>query len=531
MSDFFENEQAAETKEEALEESSIFTDPAKHEDKRVAVPKKKRLRSLISAGLAVVILAVGTFAVIKLIPEKEEEEQGTETPSIEVVSYETDEIESVKVTDSNGTVNFLSKREEVVVTAADEEEGTEEETEIQTNWYMEGYDPDVCSTSRIEDVVAVVAKLSALMTTDKKTPAECGFDAPAITAQVKTREDGEYTLYVGDESPDGSGTYVMTTKNDTIYIVETYTLSDLTFSVEDFAEDSYITAATFKTDVSEYKDDEGNLTTFDYVKLSGKNYPTELVIVPNTDAYAQYIYYSVTSPMKRYADNVGDITTMFTTTTTVAAGYTYDISEASLKKYGLDNPDVVVTLSVAGEVKTFKISKVDDNYCAVVTDESKNIKKVATAYIDIVNSKASDFYYAPVAIYSVLDLANYSVTTGGETYSFDVTVNEEDAEIPYGITRNGEEIEYEYFKNFYYSFVGLTCSDFGTEKLSAAPDTTVKLTFYDGRQPVEIKFTKYSATKYQYSIDGVDMGRITSSSYNKFIKNLKLVAENKEVKE
>ncbi len=533
MSDFFEIDKELENEEEIAqeEESFIFADPQKHEDKKVKSPAKKRIRALISAALAVVILAAGTFTVIKLIPEKEEDEIDTEMPSIDIVNYETDEIESVSVTNADGNFNFLSYL--VEVTVANTEEGAEEEakTETQKNWYLEGYAPDVCSTSRIKEVVSVVSKLNALMTVDKKVPSECGFDAPKFTASVKTEKDGEYMFYVGGQSPDGAGTYVMTSKSDTVYIVEEYLLDDLTFTLMDFADDSYIEAATFTTDVSKYKDEEGNLTTFDYVKISGKNYPDTVTIVPNTDKFSEYIKYTVTSPMTRYADNIGTATELFTTTTTVAGGYTFDVSEASLKKYGLDNPDAVITLCVAGEIKTYKIAKVDDTYCAVVTDESKNIKKVATSYLKVAQGKASDFYYAPIAIYSVLDFANFSVTTGEETYSFDITVNkEENAKVPYSVVRGDKEIDYEHFRDFYYSFVDLVCTDFGTEKLTASPDTTVKITFADGREDVIMNFTKYSATKYQYSLNGVDMGRITSSSYNKFIKNLKLAAENKDVK-
>lgn len=532
MSDFFETDKELEAAEEIKEEESfLFNNPVEHNDKKVKSPKKKRLKAIISAALAVVILAGGTLAVVELIPEKKDEEIQTETPSVDVLSYEVDDIKSVSVANEKGTFNFLSYLAEVTV--ANTEEGAEEEekTETQKKWYLGGYSPEVCSSEEVKKVVSVVSKLMGLMTVDTKTPSECGFDTPRFTASVETEKDGKYNFYVGSDSPDGMGTYVMTSKNDKIYVVESHLLSDLDFTLTDFADDAYITAATFKADISKYKDDEGNLISFDYVKISGNNYPQAVTVIPNTDNFSQYINYKVITPMERYADNIGTATNLFTTTTTVAGGYTFDVSEASLKEYRLDKPDVEVNLCVAGEIKTFKISKVDDNYCAVITDDSKNIKKVATSYLKVFDSKASDFYYAPVAVYSVLDFANFSVTTGGSTYSFDIKVNsEENAKTPYSVTSEGKEIDYEGFNNFYSTFVGLTCSDFGTEKLTASPDASVNITFKDGRENVTMNFTKYSATKYQYSINGVDMGRITSSSYNKFIKNLKLAAENKKVK-
>ena len=523
MSDFFDNQKDLEIEKESVEEeeSFLFADPQKHEDKKIIEPSKKRRNSIIAAVLSLVLLATGTFAVIKLIPERETDiDLGGETPSISVLNYETDALKSVSVTNNEGTFDFLSKEEKVTVT-----EGEEEKTETQVKWYLKGYDPAVCSTSRIEDTISTVCNINALMTIDKKTPADCGFDNPSITAKVETNKDGEYSVYIGSESPDQSGTYLMTSKSDKIYLVETYTLDDLTFTLTDFADDSYIEAATFETDISEYKDENGNITTFDYVRVSGNKYPVALNIVPNTDSFAQYIYYTATSPMKRYADNVGDITTMFTTSTTVAGGYTFDISAESLKKYRLDNPDIEVRMSVNGEEKFFKISEVDETYCAVITDESKNIKKVAKAYVNVFETKPSDFYYPAVAMYSVLDISKFTVTTSGETYEFNITKNDEEAENAYSVALGDKEVKYDDFKDFYTVFVELMCSDFSTEKLSAAADTTINITFADGRAPAELKFTKYSATKYQYSVDGVDMGRITSSAYNKLIKNLKNIVK------
>lgn len=523
MSDFFDNQKDLEIEKESVEEeeSFLFSDPQKHEDKKITAPNKKRRNSIISAALALVLLATGTFAVIKFIPEKEDDANlGGETPSISVLEYETDELKSVSVTNKEGTFDFLSEEKEVTVT-----EGEEEKTETQINWYLKGYSSEVCSTSKIEDTISVVSNINALMAIDKKTLADCGFDNPSVTAKVETHKDGEYSVYIGNESPDGSGTYLMTSKNDKIYLVETYTLNDLSFTLTDFANDSYIEAATFKNDISDYKDANGNITTFDYVSVSGKKYPTPLNIVPNTDSFAQYIYYTATSPMKRYADNVGDITTMFTQSTTVAGGYTFDVSAESLKKYGLDTPDIEVRMSIKGEEKFFKISEVDETYCAVITDESKNIKKVAKAYVKVFDSKPSDFYYAPVAVYSVLDISKFTVTSSGETYEFNITKNDEEAENPYSVTLGDKAIKYDNFKDFYTVFVELICTDFGTETLSAPADTTIKIDFTDGRAPVELKFTKYSATKYQYSINGVDMGRITSSAYNKLIKNLKNIVK------
>ena len=68
-----------------VEESTIFSDPKAHKEKK-APSKKNFAVKIISAFLIVAILAGGTFAVVKLIPEKQQEQTETGKTSISVLS-------------------------------------------------------------------------------------------------------------------------------------------------------------------------------------------------------------------------------------------------------------------------------------------------------------------------------------------------------------------------------------------------------------------------------------------------------------
>ena len=75
MSNIPENEKINNTENSGGDEvfSTVFSDPTEH--KRTAPEKKKnKLLIAIASILAVAIFAGGTVAVIKLIPEREEEE-------------------------------------------------------------------------------------------------------------------------------------------------------------------------------------------------------------------------------------------------------------------------------------------------------------------------------------------------------------------------------------------------------------------------------------------------------------------------
>ena len=83
------------------------------------------------------------------------------------------------------------------------------------------------------------------------------------------------------------------------------------------------------------------------------------------------------------------------------------------------------------------------------------------------------------------------------------------------------------FQDFYADFVCIQCVNFNTQELDAKPDGTITFVFYDNSELV-VKFYRSSATEYQYSIDGKDMGNITSSSFNKIISNIRSIANGEE---
>lgn len=113
MSDFPEKENIEETTEPTLtpeeEGSTVFSDPAEH--KKTAVKQKKRLLpKVIAAVLAVGVLAGGTVAVIKLIPEREEESSAPSIETISVLDMKSDDFKSVTVTNETEPLSFIRLR-------------------------------------------------------------------------------------------------------------------------------------------------------------------------------------------------------------------------------------------------------------------------------------------------------------------------------------------------------------------------------------------------------------------------------------
>ena len=72
--------------------------------------------------------------------------------------------------------------------------------------------------------------------------------------------------------------------------------------------------------------------------------------------------------------------------------------------------------------------------------------------------------------------------------------------------------------------------NFIVEKTELAPDMKVTATYVKGGKET-LTFTRTAATKYQYSLDGRDIGRVTSASYNKMLKYLKMAAADEKIEE
>lgn len=539
MSDFFENNQEikeqspvdstvgeAATQETAdEEESTVFAAPAEHKDKSPKKAGKKRLVSIIAACLAVAILIGGTVAVIKLIPELQDDEAASSVfEDISLIDKDSSTFTAVNITNTNGTFKFITKQ----ITAADEEGATQ----TTTYWGVEGIDISKMSTDAMNSVISSAASITALREITTKTAAECGFDKPMIKVSVEDATNGSFGFVVGDESPDGLGYYFMLDGSDKIYVVPTNELSDFQFALIDLADKTAIPATIFNTDTSENKEEDGSYAYFDSLTLSGKLYSDTITIENNKEdsASAEIVPYIITTPTKRYAqsENLTSLIGLFSSTVNVSGNYAFDINDQTLKEFGLDDPDAVVTMTINGESKSFKISVVDDSYCAVIYDGATMIRKVTYDSFAFLSLTTEDFYNHQPFMYSISDVASLELVDGEERFKFDISsTKDEDENVTFHILANGTEIVASDFQTFYADFVGIQCSDFTIEEPSDEPVSSITFTFNNG-SVVDIDFYKINETEYQYSIDDTHMGRITSSAYTKMIRNIKAQAENTE---
>ena len=511
-----------ENKIENEEFSTIFSDPSAHTEKKTANKNKRSLKAL-SLLLVVAILIGGTVAVIKLIPEKEEQNTGND--DITVLDYADSDIKEITVKNKNGSFNIYSKEVET------EDEATGD-TYTETFWYLKGYDKDMTSSDALSNIVGSAIDLEAIREIDSRTEKDCGLEKPVVTVDVTDNDGEKFTLKVGDKSPDSAGVYVKTSKEDKIYLIGDMLDETLTFDEFDVASTETQAPITLDDKYKSYVEN-GVVTKVDSITISGKNFPESVELKSNTDPDLEgYIPFYISKPVKRDADsNSSQMLVLFSQGFDVIGAYSYDNKQSTIKALGLDNPDMTVSAKFDDFTYSYKFKKQSDGNYAVIGNDSKNVKKIDAANFGFLNYDITDFYSKTVFITSIDGIKNLIFETKDGTYNFSVAPKEDaDSVSQYLIECDGKTYNSSYFQTFYGYLCGIQCMDFDVEKISAEPELKMTYVYEDkDKAPTVVEYTKINATKYQYAVDGVAMGRIGSSTYNKIHKNLERLLAGKQV--
>ena len=537
MSDFPEKDGTVNDEQEPVSQtgaddefSTVFSDPTEHKNAS-GKQRKKLLPVIIAAVLAVAVLAGGTVAVVKLIPEREDESSVPTIETITVLNLDSDDFKTVTVTNENGVFKLYSEEEEPEETD-DSSSSDTSSTDPDINWYLDGYGKDVIDTYSTGYIAGYAASLEATREITEKTAADCGLDNPKVKADVVKNDGSEFSILVGDDSPDNTGIYVKLSTDDKIYIADSTVRDNFTFDALSLAATDSIPGIEVTDDMDDYVDDNDALISFDTITLSGEKYPETVILAPNTDEnLSTYAAYMTLAPTKRIAENVDGIFGLFKSGVSVSGAYSFDTSESERAKFELDKPDLKAEIKIGDFTQSYYFKQQEDGDYAVWYEGCPLIKKVSASSITFIDYKTTDYYASWVCLQSINELSNFTIKTLDKTYSFDIVYDDdEDAEETYVITVDGEKLVASNFQDFYQECISLSCTDFTIDDVSDEPQMSIIFTYSDtGRDKTTVAFRKASETKYQYNIDGIEMGKINSSDLNRILRYVEKVAAGESI--
>ena len=490
------------------EVSTIFSDPTAHNDKGKKSKNKNKIR--VISGVLIVILLIGTiFGVKKWLPEKQPDDVAS-LPTENVYSVNKDDIKEILITNSNGNLRIY--KEEV---AASIENNAKTEMVLR----LDGYDNELIDNVSLEQIMTSVASMDAYTKYEADDLASYGLDNSEVTLKI-IMTDGELTVDYGKDTNDSSRCYVrVSSAPETVYVVGANSKATVDISALDLAISTGI-AAVEKNDKNEkYFDEEGALISFDSIVLSGKRFPEPITFKPNTDdSFSSYASYITTTPQKRIADKTEELRDLFGTVTSSSSCVSFDKSVESLKKFGLDDPDIIVTMEIADETYTYYIAAQEgttSNFYVAASND-KLIRAVPITYLPFANYKEKDFYTLFMVLESFGDVSRFEIN-GQVNASFDISYDEDNEEY---IVKVGEKsVDAEKFQNAYADFISTTGIDISVVPTDSETTLTIKLHHKDGSQPTELSFKKVGETRYQYYVGGTPMGQITSTAYNGIVRN------------
>ena len=497
-------------------QSTIFSDPA-HFSSTNAERKEKKSKLLLrvlSALLAVVILAGGTFAAFKLIPELAQDEDDKKA-TIQVTNIAETAVSYIEVTNDTGTVKLNA--------ALSEKNG-----ESTVAWTVEGVDASLTSSASISSFASTALSLSALEKINSDT-ADYGFDKPTAKIAV-AKKDGTLNITLGKSAPANVGYYCrVSSDNENVYVIS----DENAYYFMSAADTSFANApgfASVKSDKNSSCFSDKTIIDMDYIKVSGKKHKTPFKIVMQEDNVINaYFAFRMETPTVRVCDSTAPqaVLDAFSAGFSAAGAYAYGTDAATLKKYGLDNPDYQVSLCLKGEEFTVKFAVVDDTYAAFIDGKTNMVQKVALSSISFATTDITSYYSTFVILENLSGLEQFIVESEQGKFVFDTTYTEtpDGEDDQYKAFYNGTELKIKRFKDYYGTLIAMTPISYETQK---ANEIYAKITFKHSSSinDTVLTFKKIAELRYQAEIDGMPIGQVTSTALDKFLSDTVKMANN-----
>lgn len=432
-----------------------------------------------------------------------------------LLSYVPRDITKIHIENTKGTLDITS------YTPVDEE-GKTDYTEYTIVGY-EKYDQQAGIADTIGSSAAAL-DFSKVMTLEKEKGADYGFDKPRATVTVTYTDNTTAVIYVGDDAPQGAGTYVKFGDGDEVYLV----------AVEDVAAFDYGITDLVSLAINESPSDTSNSQASKIV-ISGSNFPQTIEIVPNTGTkvYASYI---MNKPVQGYANEKesslveGAIRGLYASTVKMVAP-----SDAQLSELGLANPYAKLTATYPDATIELIASKPDSEGVVNIMEVGKDVVyTMASANLPWVTTSYEALVYEYVLYPKMVALSDISINNGKKTYDFKLSSKEvtstdsEGSETTSSTTTvkvGNKELDLANFSGFYQNLVLVEIADIETENVSGNPVFSVTYTYSEDNTTDAVKYYDTGSERYVATVNGKVIGHVHKAGINKLINEVEALAK------
>ena len=472
----------------------------------------KQFKPALICVAVLLVISIATFAVIKLIPD-EKPSQG-ENPvenigisdSIEIISYETDEISSIEISSQNGDFFAIDYSGEGVMREAK----------------MRNADDRLAYSS--EQMIILCQYFTPLVAFEeigKADDADFGFDTPQRTIKVASHTGEVATLLVGDDLPVGDGAYVRLADGEDVYSVGKTVRGILLKTMSDYRDINLFPEIS----------DSAVITMAEYTPAGKK--PIKVVLKSEEEIKKDegktslVIPYKLTSPVSANTDPDAARANFLEKIIKIRASRVVEDNPRDLAKYGLATPNrlrfetaegLKVSLLIGSDAENGGTYVMPEGIPTVIETEEK-ITLSSLSHADVIQ-KLLWFFRS-----SELSGFDYKLSDGREfAFKFSATETETKGSL------NGKELTGRNPQNLYMKTVRFTLAgERDAAENFTSPEITVTAHIKGGKTST-LALCRMNERRYAVLIDGKDTGfYVAAAEVSELLEALSLAERGEDI--
>lgn len=519
----------------------------------------KRTKIGLIVGIAALVLIVGVVLLLIFLPagstgggeyvatEYNILEATVDESGIRTVSVPTDENGDTKENISGSLIDLQPsylKEIKIENSAGNYVFNCSTNSDGATSYTLVGFEDYDLNDTNVSMMGTAISALDmvALIDATGETKANYGFDSPQAKASAKYTDGSTATVYIGDDAPGGTYTYVMLEGCPSVFSVLKTDIEALTLNLNDMFN------ALIRSDYSTVSDED-----FTYITLGGTHLSEEVTLRHAEDGSLNGYYVLASHGDKIVNSTVGsEIIGSIKSLTGESVAFANPDAD-TLKSLGLDNPYATVKAEYVYEEtdddgnateKTLYVSMLcsepDENGKVYLMDEGgKLIYTIGTDAVDwsvvTMEDLRSEYAFAP----SYSAIKSMTLSQGGESYTFEVETvitesvdeNGEDTSTSETAVKYGDKVVDEaYFRILFEDMALIPCRGTATAAdIDGEELVTVTYEYNTGRAADTVKYFATSTQKVIPEINGEVDCYIYKSDIDGIIDNAKALSEGKEI--
>ena len=257
-----------------------------------------------------------------------------------------------------------------------------------------------------------------------------------------------------------------------------------------------------------------------YFTISGSKREQDIVVKMNVLGEDEVgTSYMMTAPI--YQSFSGDIQTDLSDLMLALSGSAVvgdDTGAAALKKYGLDDPQYILTYVMNEKEVTVHFGRVNESdyqYCYV--PGGKFIHSVAASYTECLGEPLKAYCEDMIYTRAADTLSHITISGSGKTY--EVAIGDEVDELGnFFVTINNKQVDSELFSDFYAHILTIGITDLGQKGENNTPYLSITFTLKDGTKEA-MKFYSVSELKCFVELNGSGHFWVSTLNVDRILSN------------